>query len=147
MKCTKNFHPEAFQNIPKLVFLVWKYTIWQPWVPPSTILVALKSHRWVQCYDFENIFENIIGKKWRFRLKVSCDKKGSLHTTVFKKNAIMYECSPKKLVKIAKTLTLTPVQNRYTKYRFYVTERNSLKKEQLFSLHIFRQIFKDYDCL
>jgi hypothetical protein len=30
MKHTKLFHPEALQNTPKLAFLVWKCTIWQP---------------------------------------------------------------------------------------------------------------------
>jgi hypothetical protein len=31
MKYIKNFHPTAFQNKPKLAFLVWKYTFRQPW--------------------------------------------------------------------------------------------------------------------
>jgi hypothetical protein len=31
LKYTNIFHSKAFQNIPKLVFLYWKYTIWQPW--------------------------------------------------------------------------------------------------------------------
>jgi hypothetical protein len=26
------FHCETLQNLPKLVFLVWNYTIWQPWL-------------------------------------------------------------------------------------------------------------------
>jgi hypothetical protein len=30
VKYTKIFYPQAFQNLPKLTFLVWKYTIWQP---------------------------------------------------------------------------------------------------------------------
>jgi hypothetical protein len=41
-QCTKwqwIFHSKALQNIPKLVFLVWKYTIWQLW---------LQSVRWSQ---------------------------------------------------------------------------------------------------
>jgi hypothetical protein len=31
IKYTKVFHSKAFNSIPKLEFLVWKYTIWQPW--------------------------------------------------------------------------------------------------------------------
>jgi hypothetical protein len=30
LKEPKNFHPKTFPNIPKLTFLVSKYTIWQP---------------------------------------------------------------------------------------------------------------------
>jgi hypothetical protein len=29
---TNLFHSKVLQNLPKLGFLVWKYTIWQPWV-------------------------------------------------------------------------------------------------------------------
>jgi hypothetical protein len=28
--CNNIFHSKVLQNIPKLVFLVWKETIWQP---------------------------------------------------------------------------------------------------------------------
>jgi hypothetical protein len=28
---TNTFHSKALQNLPKLGFLVWKQTIWQPW--------------------------------------------------------------------------------------------------------------------
>jgi hypothetical protein len=31
IKHTNIFHCKALQNLPKLRFLVWKYTIWQPW--------------------------------------------------------------------------------------------------------------------
>jgi hypothetical protein len=30
LKYTNIFHFKALQNLPKLGFLVWKYTIWQP---------------------------------------------------------------------------------------------------------------------
>jgi hypothetical protein len=30
-KFTQIFHCKTFQNLPKLGFLVRKYTIWQPW--------------------------------------------------------------------------------------------------------------------
>jgi hypothetical protein len=30
-KYTKIFHCNTLQNLPKLGFLVWKQTIWQPW--------------------------------------------------------------------------------------------------------------------
>jgi hypothetical protein len=30
-KYTNVFHHKAHQNLPKFGFLVWKYTIWQPW--------------------------------------------------------------------------------------------------------------------
>jgi hypothetical protein len=33
-ECTKLFHSKALQNLPKLGFLVWKQTIWQPWFQP-----------------------------------------------------------------------------------------------------------------
>jgi hypothetical protein len=32
MKYTNNLHSKALQNLPNLGFLVWKYTIWQPWL-------------------------------------------------------------------------------------------------------------------
>jgi hypothetical protein len=28
---TNLFHPKALQNLPKLGFFIWKYTIWQTW--------------------------------------------------------------------------------------------------------------------
>jgi hypothetical protein len=31
IKYTNNFHSKTIQNLPKLGFLVWKQTIWQPW--------------------------------------------------------------------------------------------------------------------
>jgi hypothetical protein len=31
IKYTNSVHAQALQNLPKLVFLVWKQTIWQPW--------------------------------------------------------------------------------------------------------------------
>jgi hypothetical protein len=31
IKYTKIFRSKTFQNLPKLGFLVWKQTIWQPW--------------------------------------------------------------------------------------------------------------------
>jgi hypothetical protein len=31
---TSIFHSKALQNLPKLGFLVWKQTIWQPWISP-----------------------------------------------------------------------------------------------------------------
>jgi hypothetical protein len=31
MKYTNIFHSKALQNLPKVGFLVWKHTIWQPW--------------------------------------------------------------------------------------------------------------------
>jgi hypothetical protein len=31
VKYTNIFHYKSVQNLPKLAFLVWKYTIWQPW--------------------------------------------------------------------------------------------------------------------
>jgi hypothetical protein len=34
------FHSKSLQNLPKLVFLVWKYTIWQPF------LETKKSRNW-----------------------------------------------------------------------------------------------------
>jgi hypothetical protein len=34
IKYTIMFHSKALQNIPKSGFLVWKYTIWQPWIGP-----------------------------------------------------------------------------------------------------------------
>jgi hypothetical protein len=33
VKFTDIFHSKAHQNLPKFGFLVWKHTIWQPWVP------------------------------------------------------------------------------------------------------------------
>jgi hypothetical protein len=30
-KFTNIFHCKPLQNLSKVVFLVWKYTIWQPW--------------------------------------------------------------------------------------------------------------------
>jgi hypothetical protein len=31
IKYTNIFPFKAIQNLPKLIFMVWKYTIWQPW--------------------------------------------------------------------------------------------------------------------
>jgi hypothetical protein len=35
VKYSSIFHSKALQNLPKLGFLVWKQTIWQPWSAPS----------------------------------------------------------------------------------------------------------------
>jgi hypothetical protein len=32
IECTNFFHSKAFKNFPKFGFLVWKHTIWQPWL-------------------------------------------------------------------------------------------------------------------
>jgi hypothetical protein len=32
LKCINIFHWKTLQNLPKWVILVWKYTIWQPWI-------------------------------------------------------------------------------------------------------------------
>jgi hypothetical protein len=32
IKCVYIFQCKTHQNLPKLGFLVWKYTIWQPWI-------------------------------------------------------------------------------------------------------------------
>jgi hypothetical protein len=38
IKYTSIFHYKALQNLPKLGFLVWKQTIWQPCLAPTEIL-------------------------------------------------------------------------------------------------------------
>jgi hypothetical protein len=35
---TKIFHCKTLQNLSKLGFLVWKQTIWKPWLEPEKIL-------------------------------------------------------------------------------------------------------------
>jgi hypothetical protein len=30
-KYRNSFHCKTIQNLPKMGFLFWKYTIWQPW--------------------------------------------------------------------------------------------------------------------
>jgi hypothetical protein len=40
----KLFHSKALQNLPKLGFLVWQYTIWQPWLRPSS---AFREQIWL----------------------------------------------------------------------------------------------------
>jgi hypothetical protein len=42
-KNTNIFHSKALPNIPKLGFLVWKYTIWQPWSWNSRLKVCVWS--------------------------------------------------------------------------------------------------------
>jgi hypothetical protein len=42
IKYTKIFHSKTVQNLPKLGFLVWKQTIWQPWLCHSDIHVFWK---------------------------------------------------------------------------------------------------------
>jgi hypothetical protein len=37
IKYTSIFHSKALQNLPKLGFLVWKQTIWQPWISWGTV--------------------------------------------------------------------------------------------------------------
>jgi hypothetical protein len=37
IKCTSIFHSKALQNLPKLGFLVWKQTIWQPWIHGTSV--------------------------------------------------------------------------------------------------------------
>jgi hypothetical protein len=34
IKYTIIFHCKTLQNLPKIGFLVWKQTIWQPWISP-----------------------------------------------------------------------------------------------------------------
>jgi hypothetical protein len=42
IKYTCIFH--TLRNLPKLGFLVWKQTIWQPWSP--SVIVSGSGHRW-----------------------------------------------------------------------------------------------------
>jgi hypothetical protein len=42
-KYNNDFHSKALQNIPKLGFLVWKCTIWQPF-PPLVLRPVLKAN-------------------------------------------------------------------------------------------------------
>jgi hypothetical protein len=43
IKFTNSFHCQTLENLPKLVFLVWKYTVWQPFKKAASYneLVAL----------------------------------------------------------------------------------------------------------
>jgi hypothetical protein len=44
IKYTKIFHSKALQNLPKSGFLVWKQTIWQPWLESeNAVLEFLES--------------------------------------------------------------------------------------------------------
>jgi hypothetical protein len=42
---SNHFHVKALQNLPKLCFLVWKYTIWQPCRQDGNL-------SWSRSYDF-----------------------------------------------------------------------------------------------
>jgi hypothetical protein len=47
---TNIFHSKALNNLPKLEFSVWKYTIWQPWCAPVgfSVIWILKLFRFVR---------------------------------------------------------------------------------------------------
>jgi hypothetical protein len=38
IKYINSFHCKTLQNLPEFGFLVWKYTIWQPRIPPKKVL-------------------------------------------------------------------------------------------------------------
>jgi hypothetical protein len=85
IKYTNIFHCKTFQNLPKLGFLVWKCTIWQPCFQSLRAVLLM---RWAgfqtdnddsplgqlyrdQCYDhnFFAIFANVQPKNRRFSQK------------------------------------------------------------------------------
>jgi hypothetical protein len=45
IKCIDIFQSKALHNLPKLRFLVWKYTIWQPCLN-LVLLRSKRKHRW-----------------------------------------------------------------------------------------------------
>jgi capsule polysaccharide export protein KpsC/LpsZ len=43
IKTTSVFHSKAPKNLPKLEFLVWKRTIWQPWLKLQKCAIIQKT--------------------------------------------------------------------------------------------------------
>jgi hypothetical protein len=51
MKNTKVLDSKAFQNLPELSFLLCKWTIWQPCLPPLKRPTLFCTHRLSECTD------------------------------------------------------------------------------------------------
>jgi hypothetical protein len=59
-KCTSIFHCKTLQNLPKLIFLVYKYTIWQPYGHDDFKIFRFSSmSRYVCNVDHLNFFSKI----------------------------------------------------------------------------------------
>jgi hypothetical protein len=72
----------AFQNIPKYIFWVWTYTIWQPWYRAVLISQGSKCH-WLQ----RSIARSIADVSWqnnRF-LRLETTNDALLHIQHFKR--------------------------------------------------------------
>jgi hypothetical protein len=44
IKYTNIFHCKTLQNLPRLGFLVWKQTIWQPWWSDQNVTLSVVEH-------------------------------------------------------------------------------------------------------
>jgi hypothetical protein len=64
LKRTNIFHWMTHQNLPKLGFLVWKYTIWQPC--PSLSLSSLRRQQ--KCYFFR--IDKMVTFRWRTTVEI-----------------------------------------------------------------------------
>jgi hypothetical protein len=75
IKCTSIFYCKTLQNLPKFGFLVWKYTIWQPWFwlrlwcgEAETLTPSQLSKKWVeQIFVHPRFFSAIISKQLFYR--------------------------------------------------------------------------------
>jgi hypothetical protein len=73
VKHTNVFHCRTLQNVPNFGFLVWKQTLWQPWLQlQHNSLVHQDYHlasyflpfivfksKWSDCIDSDTLLENI----------------------------------------------------------------------------------------
>jgi hypothetical protein len=65
---TKLFHSKALQNLPELVFLVRKYSIWQPCFKPATKLKWIKKRNdgtAIFSTNFFSAFTFLVREDWR----------------------------------------------------------------------------------
>jgi hypothetical protein len=104
IKYTNIFNCKTLQNLPKLGFLVWKQTIWQPWWPAAEERTAsafgwfigrlqnigqkwslsniFLTCLWFSFFISDFFFARKILPRWKFRTKKSSDNDANLQSCV-----------------------------------------------------------------
>jgi hypothetical protein len=78
IKYNKIFHSETLQNLPKLGFLVWKQTIWQPWNPRCCYLYQISG-------DWSHGFPYVEKKPWWTSAQVVREKATNVKEQCYKR--------------------------------------------------------------